>query len=128
MKRSVVRYARRLGCVMLSLACFGFLSGNPAFAQQQAPPKTAGGTLTIDLASMQKPWTGDLDGMIDRRVIRVLTTASKTFYFIDKGVQRGIVVDYFRVFEDGAQQEARGREQTQGQEAEGTGGIHPRTA
>jgi membrane-bound lytic murein transglycosylase MltF len=100
MKRSVVRYARRLGCVMLSLACFGFLSGNPAFAQQQAPPKTAGGTLTIDLASMQKPWTGDLDGMIDRRVIRVLTTASKTFYFIDKGVQRGIVVDYFRVFEE----------------------------
>jgi hypothetical protein len=30
----------------------------------------------------------------------VLTTASKPFYFIDKGVQRGIVVDYFRVFED----------------------------
>ena len=49
---------------------------------------------------MQKPWTGDLDAMIERRVIRVLTVNSKTSYFLDKGVQRGIVVDYFRVFED----------------------------
>ena len=49
---------------------------------------------------MQKPWTGDLDGMIERRVIRVLTVNSKTFYFIDKGTQRGTVVDYFRLFEE----------------------------
>ena len=49
---------------------------------------------------MQKPWTGDLDGMIERRVIRVLTVNSKTFYFVDKGVQRGTVVDFFRLFED----------------------------
>jgi len=38
--------------------------------------------------------------MIERRVIRVLTVNSKTLYFVDKGVQRGIVVDYFRLFED----------------------------
>ena len=49
---------------------------------------------------MQKPWTGDLDGMIERRVIRVLTVNSKTFYFNDKGTQRGTVVDFFRLFED----------------------------
>jgi membrane-bound lytic murein transglycosylase MltF len=85
---------------MLSLACFGFLFGDSAFAQQQAPPKAAGGALTIDLAAMQKPWTGDLDGMVERRVIRVLTVNSKTFYFHDKGTQRGTVVDAFRLFED----------------------------
>jgi membrane-bound lytic murein transglycosylase MltF len=90
----------RLGFVMLSLACFCFLFGDPVLAQKQAPQKAVGGTLTIDLAAVQKPWTGDLDGMIERRVIRVLTVNSKTFYFIDKGVQRGIVVDYFRVFEN----------------------------
>ena len=38
--------------------------------------------------------------MIERRVIRVLTVNSKTFYFHDKGTQRGTVVDFFRLFED----------------------------
>jgi membrane-bound lytic murein transglycosylase MltF len=47
-----------------------------------------------------KPWTGDLDGMIARRMIRVLTVYSKTFYFMNKGVQRGATYDLFRLFED----------------------------
>jgi hypothetical protein len=89
-----------LACVVLSLACFCFLSVDPALAQKPAPQKAADGTLTIDPAQMQKPWTGDLDGMIERRVIRVLTVNSKTFYFHDKGTQRGTVVDSFRLFED----------------------------
>jgi len=91
--------ARSLG-ITLSLACLGFLFGDPAFAQQQVPQKAASGTLTIDRAATQKPWTGDLDGMSERRLIRVLTVYSKTSYFLDRGVQRGIVVDYFRVFEN----------------------------
>jgi membrane-bound lytic murein transglycosylase MltF len=44
--------------------------------------------------------TGDLDAMIKRRRIRVLTTYSKTHYFIDKGQQRGITYDVFKEFED----------------------------
>ncbi len=40
-----------------------------------------------------KPWTGDLDGMAKRRMIRILTPYSKTHYFIDRGVQRGLVYD-----------------------------------
>jgi membrane-bound lytic murein transglycosylase MltF len=85
---------------VLSIACFCFLSGNPALAQKQAPQKAAGGTLTIDLAKMQKPWTGDLGGMVERRVIRVLTVNSKTIYFLDKGVLRGTAVEYVRLFEE----------------------------
>jgi membrane-bound lytic murein transglycosylase MltF len=85
---------------VLSLACFYFLSWDPAFAQKPAPQKAAGGTLTIDLAKLQKPWTGDLDGMIERRVIRVLTVNSKTIHFVDKGVLRGTAVDYARLFEE----------------------------
>jgi membrane-bound lytic murein transglycosylase MltF len=38
-------------------------------------------------------WTGDFDGMVQRRRIRILTPYSRTHYFIDKGVQRGIVYD-----------------------------------
>ena len=47
-----------------------------------------------------KPWTGDLDGMIERRVIRVLTVYSKTIYFVDKGAQRGTTYELFRLFEE----------------------------
>ena len=85
--------------VLLSFACSLFVSAGFATAQEPAAKKATGGALTIDLAKA-KPWTGDLDGMIERRVIRVLTVNSKTLYFVDKGVQRGIVVDYFRLFED----------------------------
>lgn len=80
--------------------CLCLLAGHPALGQKPAPQKAAGGTLTIDPAAWQKPWSGDLDGMIERRVIRVLTVYSKTGYFIDKGVQRGSAVDYARLFED----------------------------
>jgi membrane-bound lytic murein transglycosylase MltF len=49
---------------------------------------------------LQKTWTGDLDGMTERRVVRALVVYSKTNYFIDKGTQRGISYDYLRLFED----------------------------
>jgi membrane-bound lytic murein transglycosylase MltF len=38
--------------------------------------------------------------MLERRQIRVLVTYNKTSYFIDKGVQRGITYDAFRLFEN----------------------------
>ena len=63
--------------------------------------------------------------MIERRVIRVLTVNSKTFYFVDKGVQRGIVVDYFRLFEDDLNKKLAAEKQAQEQEPEGAGGVHP---
>jgi len=63
--------------VLLSLACTCLLSGNAAPAQQTTPQKAAGDTLTIDLSPVLKPWAGDLDGMIRRRVIRVLPSIAK---------------------------------------------------
>ena len=44
-------------------------------------------------------WTGDFDAMVQRRLIRVLTTYSKTNYFVDKGTQRGAVYEAFQIFE-----------------------------
>jgi membrane-bound lytic murein transglycosylase MltF len=46
-----------------------------------------------------KAWTGDLDGMIKRRMIRVLVPYSKTLYFVDRGAQLGLVYEIFRLFE-----------------------------
>ncbi len=70
----------------------------PAAKPAQTPAKPAPTTVAPDLV-LQK-WTGDLDGMIKRRQIRVLTTYSKTHYFIDKGQQRGITYDAFKEFEE----------------------------
>jgi membrane-bound lytic murein transglycosylase MltF len=45
-------------------------------------------------------WTGDLDGMIERRMIRVLTVPNRTNYFVDRGQQRGITYEIFKALED----------------------------
>jgi membrane-bound lytic murein transglycosylase MltF len=41
-----------------------------------------------------KPFTGDLDQLVKRRVVRIGVTYNRTFYFVDKGVQRGIAYEY----------------------------------
>ena len=46
-----------------------------------------------------KPWTGDFDGMLERRTVRVLVPYSRTLYFNDKGAQRGLVADALKDFE-----------------------------
>ncbi len=38
-------------------------------------------------------WLGDLDGMAERRVVRMLVVYSKTSYFLDKTQQRGATYD-----------------------------------
>lgn len=44
-------------------------------------------------------WTGDLDGMVERRAIRVLVTFSKTNYFLDLAHQRGATYEMMEAFE-----------------------------
>lgn len=84
-----------------ALVCLA-LAG-PAGAADKAPvakPTPDREELTISTEEMTRPWSGDLDGMIDRRTIRFLTVYSKTFYFIDKGVHRGTAYDMGRLFVD----------------------------
>src|SRR5688572_6087076 len=44
-------------------------------------------------------WSGDFDGMFERRVVRVLVPYSRTLFFNDKGAQRGLVADALKDFE-----------------------------
>jgi membrane-bound lytic murein transglycosylase MltF len=46
------------------------------------------------------PFSGDLDQMIARRLIRVGVTFNRTFYFADHGVQRGVAYEMGKAFED----------------------------
>jgi membrane-bound lytic murein transglycosylase MltF len=50
--------------------------------------------------AMLKSFTGDLDEMVKRRTVRVGVTFNRTFYFVDKGVQRGVVYDYGQLVEE----------------------------
>src|SRR5262245_66439411 len=66
------------------------------------PETTASSTDEEDSAKanlIAKKWTGDLDGMIQRRLIRVLTVNSKTGYFVDRGTQGGLNYEDFIMFE-----------------------------
>ncbi len=50
----------------------------------------------LSLSLVEKSWTGDYDGMVKRRQFHVLVVNSKTFYFVDKGTQRGTAYDLFK--------------------------------
>ena len=45
-------------------------------------------------------WTGDLDGMVERGQIRALVPYSRTFYFLDRGTQRGFTYELLKAFEE----------------------------
>jgi membrane-bound lytic murein transglycosylase MltF len=87
-------------------------SGGAGRADAAAPPAPAKGaaaarpapsapaTSRPSVEQLERVATGDLDKLIQRRVIRVLTTYSRTHYFIDKGVPRGLVVDITKQLED----------------------------
>jgi membrane-bound lytic murein transglycosylase MltF len=88
-----MRACFRVGAVVLSAAVATAYAGASLAAQTKAPaakPKPApSAPARLSHEIISKLYTGDFDGMLKRRVIRVLAPYSKTNYFIDKGVQRG---------------------------------------
>ena len=48
---------------------------------------------------LDQKWTGDFDGIAERRLIRALVPYSKTFYFLDGADQRGLTYELLREFE-----------------------------
>ena len=50
--------------------------------------------------SIDRPFTGDLDEMVKRRMIRVGVTFNRTHYFVDNGIQRGVAYEHLKMFED----------------------------
>ena len=49
---------------------------------------------------LSKPFMGDLDEMVKRRLVRVGVPYNRTLYFVDKGVQRGAAYEYGKLMED----------------------------
>ncbi len=72
-------------------ACGSGEQAAPAPATAPAPAPT---TITeAEALLVGKPWLGDLDGMTERRVVRMLVIYNKTNYFLDMAQQRGLTYD-----------------------------------
>jgi len=54
----------------------------------------------IGLKNLAQPWFGDLDGMIERRVVRVLTVYGLGRYYIADAREQGFAVETMRAFEE----------------------------
>jgi membrane-bound lytic murein transglycosylase MltF len=61
--------------------------------------KPAQSSEAFRLSLADKPWTGDFDAMLQRRMIRFLAPYSRTLYFVDKGRERGLAAALARDFE-----------------------------
>lgn len=100
--------------IALSAACFLALACGSGEAPTEAPPapvvEQAEPVDEIDpapepdpypagLAPFVEPWKGDLDGMVERRFIRVLTVQNPVLYFIDRGRELGITYEGVKAFE-----------------------------
>jgi len=73
-----------------------FLTSAVATAQAPSPTPAA---QPRKLAISNKPWTGDFDKMLERRMIRVYAPYSRSLYFNDRGRERGLAVELVRDWE-----------------------------
>ena len=87
------------GGLVVVLASLVLAIGASAETPAKAPPGPASKSEARRLATQAKQWTGDFDGMLERRMIRVLVPYSRSLYFSDKGRERGIIADNVRDFE-----------------------------
>ena len=92
---------------LVNLALLCFLLPHAAFAENQ--PSIEKQELMAEAAAFM-PWKGDLDGMIQRRVIRVLVAPSRTSYWLVGLRQTGAEYELFKAFEN----ELNERYKTQG--------------
>ena len=76
-----------------SLADTASLASDSSEADSLAPE------LAPFVGPLAEAWTGDLDSMIGRRIIRVLVTPTRTQYWIDRGRQSGAEYELVRAFE-----------------------------
>ncbi len=78
------------------LALAGIALLTPAAAPAQQPPAKP---RALSTKKIEEVFKGDFDRMVERRMVRVLAPYSRTFYFNDKGRERGFAAELVRDFE-----------------------------
>jgi membrane-bound lytic murein transglycosylase MltF len=99
------------GCLLaVSLAMLCGCSGGKADKNAPAPPHEEAAAQAPEpaldgampeamLGLIRKPFKADFDDLVKRRCIRVLTTYSKTNYFLDGAAQRGLTYEAVSAFD-----------------------------
>jgi membrane-bound lytic murein transglycosylase MltF len=82
----------RIAAALLGLAAI-------AGVQAAEPGEGTGTPGPRRMAIVNKPWKGDFDQMLERRMIRVYAPFSRSLYFNDKGKERGLAVELVRDWE-----------------------------
>jgi membrane-bound lytic murein transglycosylase MltF len=77
---------------------------DPAVSGAAASDAPVSPETTLDLpdalrSQIDETFTGDLDAMLNRRLIRAGVPFNRTFFFIDKGTPRGVSYEYINFFE-----------------------------
>jgi membrane-bound lytic murein transglycosylase MltF len=73
-------------------------AGTVALASMSTP-RTASSATSTSTTIDSKPWSGDFDGMLQRRHIRMLVPYSRTLFYVERGKGRGLTADLARDFE-----------------------------
>jgi membrane-bound lytic murein transglycosylase MltF len=94
-----VTNAQRLVAIGTSMLAWVWLVIPCPSAAAQDKPRAAAAPNVRTLAIVNKPWTGDFDALVARRMIRVLVPYSRTLFFNDKGRERGLTAELVRDFE-----------------------------
>ena len=96
---SWARGARTLVALALLLFAGIFLMADLASAQETLSADEQERKEAALFKYLNTPWSGDLDGMRTRRYIRILVTYSRTNYFLDGAVAKGITAEVAQAFE-----------------------------
>jgi membrane-bound lytic murein transglycosylase MltF len=83
--------------ILLSIVCLCGSIALPTFAQENQQ-LSRHDELTQPL--LLQSWTGDLDGMIERRVIRALVAPSRTSYWLNGARQTGAEYELLKAFQE----------------------------
>ena len=75
-------------------------AGEPT-AAPGSEPVTTGPALVVpdEFQGLWRPWKGDLDGIVERRGVRMLVTFNATNYFVDLGKQGGVTYEFGQLLE-----------------------------
>ncbi|MDX1816014.1 MAG: lytic transglycosylase F, partial [Thermodesulfobacteriota bacterium] len=91
--------------VSMSLLLTGLAALPAGVAQPAKRAEAPSGSLPVKV----REWKGDLDGMVERRLIRALVVNSKTFYFLEEGRQYGASYEGLKAFEKELNRKIRGK-------------------
>jgi membrane-bound lytic murein transglycosylase MltF len=94
---------RSLLALAVALPAAARAAGSPGTPHPPPAPAAAASAPSPEQMAIPleaKPWTGDLDGMLKRRIIRVLVTYSRANFWVENGKVWGMTYRAFQAFED----------------------------